>query len=48
MATVRIGGAGVPLPTFPGLATQTQGTAAGQVKGITNLVTLAAGQTFTQ
>jgi hypothetical protein len=46
MATVRIGGAGINLPTFPGLAVQTTGVSAGQIKGLTNAITLAAGETF--
>lgn len=50
MATVRIGGAGIGLPTFPGLANQTSGTGtpgqAGYYTGLTNSVTLSAGETF--
>ena len=47
MATVRLGGASVPLPSFPGLAVQTTGTAAGTIKGVSNVITLAASETFT-
>ena len=47
MATPRLGGAGVNLPTFPGLAVQTSGANAGQIKGITNTIALGPGETFT-
>lgn len=47
MATVRLGGpAGVPLPTFPGLITNTQGSRAGTVTGLTNTISLLAGETW--
>lgn len=51
MALVRLGGANVPLPTFPGLNNQFTGVGtpgqAGYYSGITNAVTLAASETFT-
>ena len=46
MATVRIGGSGVPLPTNPGLVSNTTGPNAGTVQGYTNAITLFAGETF--
>lgn len=46
MAVPRLGGPSVGLPTFPGLAVQTVGANAGQIKGLTNAITLAAGETF--
>ena len=46
MATVRIGGASVPLPTFPGLVPQFTGSVAGTITGLTNSVSLNAGETF--
>ena len=47
MATVRLGGPSIGLPTFPGLVNVTTGVQAGQIKGLTNVITLAAGETFT-
>ena len=47
MAIIRMGGPGdVNLPTFPGLVTNTTGSKAGQITGLTNAITLAAGETF--
>ena len=47
MATVRIGGpSGVNLPTFPGLITNTTGSRAGTVTGLTNAISLLAGETW--
>ena len=43
MATVRIGGASVPLPTFPGLAPQFTGSNAGTIAGLSNAITLGPG-----
>src|SRR5262245_40769173 len=51
MATVRIGGAGINLPTFPGLVNQTSGIGvpgqAGYYTGLTNTISLGAGETYT-
>lgn len=50
MATIRISGANVPLPNFPGLINNTTGVGvpgqAGYYTGITNALTLAAGETW--
>lgn len=46
MATVRIGGASVPLPTFPGLAPQYSGSNSGTVAGLTNALTLGPGEVW--
>ena len=51
MAIVRIGGASVPLPTFPGLNTVGTGVGvpgqAGYYNGLTNTISLSAGETWT-
>lgn len=46
MAVPRIGGAGIGLPTFPGLAAQTTGPNAGTIAGATNSLSLTAGETW--
>jgi hypothetical protein len=46
MATPRLGGVGVNLPTNPGLVTNTTGANAGTTQGYTNTVSLGAGEIF--
>lgn len=46
MAVIRLGGPSVPLPTFPGLVNNTTGSSAGTYSGLTNAITLAAGEVF--
>ena len=46
MAFPRIGGAGLALPTFPGLINNTSGSSSGTITGNTNTISLGAGETF--
>ena len=47
MAVIRMGGPGdVNLPTFPGLIVNTTGSKAGTITGLTNTLSLGAGETW--